>query len=189
MGADKLGLRINGQTLLQRAVAAALTWGQHVVVAGPRPATWRHDSRVEFVTEDPPFGGPVAGIAAALASAGGADEIFLLAGDLASPEQVVSVLAAAPMGPDGVALVDAEGWVQYLAARYRADSICRALSEVGGVRDVSVRRALGSLVLNGVAAGRPITADLDTPDDAKIAGAVDIQDEFPGIDSPSRLPK
>ncbi|WP_341729109.1 NTP transferase domain-containing protein [Brooklawnia sp.] len=187
MGADKLGLHIDGRSLLQRAVAAGLAWSEHIVVAGPQPPEWSHDPRVEFVPEDPPFGGPVAGIAAALAAAGDADEVFLLAGDLAAPAQVVSVLADAPMGSDGVILEDADGWAQYLAGRYCADSVRRALGELGDVRNVSVRRALGTLVVHRVAADRPITADLDTPNDAKIAGAVDIRDELPRIDLPGRL--
>lgn len=178
MGTDKLGLRIDGHTLLERAVAAGLGWGQRVIVAGPQPPGWQPDPRVGFVVEDPPFGGPVAGLAAAMAQLADADEVLLLAGDLACPARVVSVLSGAALGADGVIGEDIDGWAQYLAGRYRAASIRRVLSQLPTTRDSSVRRALGSLDLHRVVIDRATSADLDTPDDAKIAGAIACQPEF-----------
>lgn len=62
MGADKLALRLDGDTLLARTCAAAATVAERVVIAGPE----QPGLDVVFVREDPPFGGPAAGIAAAL---------------------------------------------------------------------------------------------------------------------------
>lgn len=174
MGTDKLGLRIDGSTLLERAVAAGLNWSDRVVIAGPRPQHWRPDSRVSFVVEDPPFGGPVAGLFAALEAVRDADEVVILAGDLAAPARVVAILAEAPMGRDGVVLEDSDGWAQYLAGRYRVAAVRQALRDVGGVRGASVRRTLSPLRLHQVPVASAISLDLDTPNDAKIVGAANI---------------
>ncbi|MFD0866015.1 molybdenum cofactor guanylyltransferase, partial [Tessaracoccus lubricantis] len=141
-----------------------------VVVAGHE----RPGLDVEFVLEDPPFGGPVAGIVAAaasldiparIASGGDSDWVVILAGDLANPRAVVDLLAAAEPGPDGVVLVDDEGWPQFLAGRYRLAALRRALDAAGGARDTSVRRFFAGLDLARVPAPPSVTADLDTPEE------------------------
>lgn len=58
-------VEIEGRTLLERTVAAALTWADRVIAVAPRPKGWEGDERVVFTRENPPFGGPVAGIDAA----------------------------------------------------------------------------------------------------------------------------
>lgn len=57
-GADKASLELGGSTFLERALTAAHTAGE-VVVVGPEVPTSRP---VTFVREDPPLGGPVAGL-------------------------------------------------------------------------------------------------------------------------------
>lgn len=173
MGMDKLTLRIDGRPLLARCVGAALAWAPLVVVAGDEPEAWAGDARVRFRREDPPFGGPVAGIAAALALADDADEVLLLAGDLADPDAAVGLLAAAAPGPDGVVLEDADGWAQYLAGRYRGDPLRRAVACLDATRDVSVRRLMRGLNVARLRAPEAATRDLDTPEVAKLAGATD----------------
>ncbi|MHA6525776.1 molybdenum cofactor guanylyltransferase [Tessaracoccus sp. G1721] len=170
MGTDKLELRLGARSLLRRSCDAALTWAPTVVVASP----WREgfdDPRLTFVLEDPPFGGPVAGLAAAVAALpADASEVLLLAGDLADPQAVVDALARAQPGEDGVALVDMEGWPQYLAARYRAAALRRAIADAPAVRDVSVRRVMRGLTLSLAEADERVTADVDTPGQARLAG-------------------
>ena len=173
MGRNKLALERDGVSLLALTCRAATRFAQRVVVAGPAQP---HLS-VEFALEDPPFGGPVAGIAAGLQAlmrgGRGADpqaepatQVLLLAGDLANADAVVDLLAAAAMGDDGVVLVDEQGWPQFLAGRYRLDSLRLAVDGAGDVRDLSVRRLLGGLDLALVPAPLTVTADLDTPDEA-----------------------
>ncbi|MHA6512547.1 molybdenum cofactor guanylyltransferase [Tessaracoccus sp. Z1128] len=170
MGTDKLELTVGDRSLLQRTCDAALGWADRVVVASPRRAGFG-DPRVSFVLEEPPFGGPVAGIAAAVdALPGEAEEVMLLAGDLANPDAVVAALAAAVMAPDGVVLEDAESWPQYLAGRYPAAALRRAVGEVPALRDVSVRRLLGGLQVARVRAPADVTRDVDTPSQAVVAG-------------------
>lgn len=168
MGRDKMGVLLEGRSLLRRTVDAALGWAECVVVVAPEPDGWEPDPRVRFTLEDPPFGGPVAGIAAATAillAAGQVNEVLLLAGDLAAPEAVVGRLAEVEPGTDGVVLRDEDGWPQYLAGRYRFDALVSAIDALDGTRDLSVRRALRRLDVAQVDAPSAVTKDLDTPED------------------------
>lgn len=193
MGTDKLSLTRDGQTLLERVCAALLVWADEVVVAGP-PRTDEgsrdgvlDDHRVRFRQEDPPFGGPVAGLAAALAalpSPGDTDgsgiddrstpteqtEVLVLAGDLMAPEQIVARLVAADLGADGVALVDPQGWPQYLAGRYRLGALRAAIANAPQTRDISVNRVVRVLDLHLVPADTEVVGDVDTPEQARAAG-------------------
>ncbi|MGJ3508229.1 molybdenum cofactor guanylyltransferase [Enemella sp. A6] len=169
MGTDKLALPVAGTTVLQRTCTAALTWAEEVVVAGPaRP--WS-DERVRFAGEDPPFGGPVAGLAAALAALPDEPaEVLLLAGDLADPAAIVARLAAADLGPDGVVLLADDGWPQLLAGRYRLQALRTALAAAPRLRDIGVHRVLGTLELARIPTEADILGDLDTPTQARAAG-------------------
>ncbi|MBK8458948.1 MAG: NTP transferase domain-containing protein [Micropruina sp.] len=120
--------------------------------------------------EDPPLGGPVAGIAAGLAALeaeGLAPDdpwVLLLSVDLAQPREVVAaVLAADPGTSDGVCLSDG-AFPQYLAARYRREALHRALGAVEA-RNCSVKRLMVPLDLTFVVVSELVSADLDTPAD------------------------
>lgn len=183
MGTDKMAIVVEGAPLLQRTVSAALAWAGLVVVVAPRPKDWPHTLHATFTLENPPFGGPVAGIAAGLAAAGIGNirppvldrppvleeeptltDVLILAGDLAHPDAAVSTLAASPLGVDGTVLEDEDGWPQYLAGRYRASTLTFALDRIGPARDVSVRRLMRPLHLHRVMVPPTISQDLDTPD-------------------------
>ena len=169
MGHDKRDLVLDGRSLLARATDACV--GRQVIVA-VTPAL-PHDvdpTGVQRVLEDPPFGGPVAGLAAGLAalpSISDGDEVLVLACDLPRVAEIVATLDAAEPGTDGVCLVDAENYPQFLAARYRRSALQAALA--GDLHKRSVGRTLGGLRLAQVAAPL-ITADVDTPDQAEAAG-------------------
>jgi len=171
MGRDKRALVLGGRSMLARAVLACAV-RDRVVVVSPDLPTDVAASRVILTLEDPPYGGPVAGIAAGLAALGPArpdDEVLLLACDLPQVADVVAALDAVPMGPDGVCLLDAEAYPQYLAGRYRHRALSRALAAVVDTRGVSVRRLMAGLDLAQVPAAA-ITRDVDTPADAREAG-------------------
>ncbi len=171
MGTDKLALLLDGRPLLARAVDAALTWAGTVVVAGNRPDGWAEDDRVVFRREDPPFGGPVAGIAAAFAELRAVDEVLILAGDLADPGAAVALLAAAETGPDGVVLEDDDGWPQYLAGRYRAAALTALVDGLAADPVGAVHRFLRPLDVARLRAPEAVTRDVDTPEAARAAGA------------------
>lgn len=192
MRTNKMEVQVGGHSLLQRTVTAALAWAEEVVVAAPRPDTWTDDPQVSFTLEDPPFGGPVAGINAAVARLSDADDrdqVLLLAGDLARPNLVVAALKAGAVALEpnekqdlghpgqrsvagggasaGVILEDSGGWAQYLAGIYVLGALRTALQRVEGVRNLSVRRLLRDLPVLKVSAGAEVTADLDTPEDLR----------------------
>ena len=123
--------------------------------------------------EDPPFGGPVAGIAAGLARlaaepGGPAPRTAVLTCD--APESwralpvLVRALGAAPGGCPGVCALDGDH-MQYLLGVYRTMRLHEAVAPGGGpLRDVSVRRVLGRLGVRAVGLGGLAAAarDLDT---------------------------
>lgn len=168
MGTDKLRLLDGDTSLAARGVGALLTVVDWVIVSSPERPDVARDG-VSFVLEDPPFGGPVAGIAAALGAIDADDgEVYLLAGDLVAPAEIVDLLRAHDLDGDGVALIDREGWPQYLAGRYRLAALRRVLA--GESRDRSVRRTFRVLDLILIPAEKSVTGDVDTPEQAETAG-------------------
>jgi molybdopterin-guanine dinucleotide biosynthesis protein A len=164
MGRDKGSLRLEGRSLVARAVGACAGCDGIVVVAPELPDEV-DPGAVGLALEDPPFGGPVAGIAAgleALPTCRPSDEVLLLACDLPLVVDVVQHLRAVPLGADGACLVDATG-------RYRRPALTGALPSLTQARGRSVRSVLGRLDLARIASPG-ITHDLDTPADAAAAG-------------------
>ncbi len=164
-GTDKPGLVVGGQTLLDRAVAAADGAGAaQVVVAGPRRDT---STPVTWTREDPPGGGPLAGLTAGLAALDVApDAVVVLAADLprVSSALVGRLLAGLAQNVDAVAVVDASGWVQPLVAAYRIEPLRAALDAVGDPRDRPVRALLDRLRV-ATLPDDDGAADIDTPGD------------------------
>ena len=169
-GAVKPLFEVGGLTLLAAAVAAVRARGaRRVVVAAPvlddgLDATW--------VREDPPFGGPVAGLVAALPTVD-AEDVFVVASDLATAGPAVALLPdALAIGIDGACLDD--GRRQWLIGRYRTAALraaASALSDAG--RDASMRALLGGLNIVTIPADPALTHDVDTWDDlTKARGGV-----------------
>lgn len=161
-GRSKPLLEFDGRSLLDRVIEGARLAGcRQVIVVGPpeldRPGVLR-------TSEDPPFGGPVAGIAAALEHAG-ADEVLLLAADLRHGDQVAVQLARLDPTGDGAVLMDESGAAQWLAARLRTPALRRAIQALDDSRGSSMRRLLGSLNLTEVAVSADLVHDIDTPED------------------------
>ncbi len=171
MGRDKGRLRLDGRSMLARAVDACASCDGVVVVAPVLPDDVDPRS-VSLALENPPFGGPVAGIAAGLAALPAArptDEVLLLACDLPRVGEVAALLASTTMSADGACLVDSTGYPQFLAARYRRAALTSALLDAGGSRNRSVGSVLGGLDLALIPAA-DIAMDVDTPSDATAAG-------------------
>ena len=180
-GVSKPDVLARGARLLDHVlngVAAArsrLGGGRTVVVA---PAGVEVPDGVLRALEDPPFGGPVAGIAAGLARlsaepGGPAPRTAVLTCD--APESwrvlppLVRALGAAPGGCAGVCALDGDH-VQYLLGVYRTMRLHEAVAPGGGpLRDVSVRRVLGRLGVRAVGLGGLAAAarDLDTWDEVR----------------------
>lgn len=139
-GADKPAVLISGTSLLTRVLDAVPAAGQ-LVIAGARRdiETLRPD--VVWCVEDPPDGGPVAGLAAALPHTT-ADVVLVLAADLPWIGGGIAVLVAAVPADGAALLVDADGRLNHLAAAWRRVSLRKALTELGDVHGASMRALL-----------------------------------------------
>ncbi|MCP1387325.1 molybdenum cofactor guanylyltransferase [Corynebacterium sp. TA-R-1] len=179
MGADKAQVRVDGTRLID-VLLSTLPPAWPRVVVSPVDLGLRG---TPTVSEDPPFGGPVAGIAAGLshlerACAGAVpDLIAILAVDAPHAANLVPALAEAlerAAGTADAALVEsADGRLQPLCALWRRDALSRALTQVPA-RDASVMRLVraagGHVTVPGTGAER----DYDTPAELAELGQVDL---------------
>jgi molybdopterin-guanine dinucleotide biosynthesis protein A len=140
---DKALVVLEGVTLLDRVLAATGDALSTVVVGPVRDAC----RPVDWTLEDPPSGGPVAGIAAGLAF-GSAPVIVVVSCDLPWLTKAdVSRLVDGLGGHDGHGLRDTHGREQQLAAAYRRTALADAITRIGDPRDKSVRRLVKELDL------------------------------------------
>jgi molybdopterin-guanine dinucleotide biosynthesis protein A len=178
-GAAKPLFDIGGTTLLRAAVAAAAHAGARpVTVVGPvlDPAL-----DVEWLREDPPFGGPAAAVRAAFdgwAAGDGPDPewTLLLACDLPAVGAAARLLARdlplLPSDADGLCLGDGSSRPQWLTGVYRTRALraaASALAELGA--NAPVRALVSDLAIVVVAAPDEITRDVDTWQDLEEARA------------------
>ncbi|WP_442576737.1 NTP transferase domain-containing protein [Microbacterium sp. F51-2R] len=175
-GAVKPLLDVGGRSLLGRAVDAAhAAHARPVMVAAP---VLDASLDVEWVREDPPFGGPVAGIVAALTHPGLAQTewTLVLACDLARPDlavaRLLSDLALLPGDTEGLCLADASSRPQWLTGVYRTAALRAAARGMrNGGRNAPVRELLDELAIAVIAASDHLTADVDTWQDLERARA------------------
>lgn len=153
-GSDKLAARLDGRSLLDRALDG-LPADATVSVVGPeRPLT----RSVTFLREQPPGGGPAAGLVTGLvwALGTGADLVLTLPGDAPAAGRAAMLLAAvligagsgaAPAASGAVLGVDPSGRDQLLQlalSRPAAHALVDLAGPTGG-RDASVRRLVAAL--------------------------------------------
>ena len=184
-GISKPTVEVAGRQLLDHALDAA-AGARRVVVAGPaslaRPG-------IPTVLEDPPLGGPVAGLQAGLAhldALAGPDDgavVLVLACDVplatvAVPRLLIA-LDAAP-DSDGAVLAAADGFDQTLVAVYRREALRTALTRVvgpdGTVHGTSMKRLTEAMVLTRV------------PDPEDLAGDADTWEDVARLDARLRVP-
>ncbi|WP_413230138.1 molybdenum cofactor guanylyltransferase [Kitasatospora herbaricolor] len=177
-GADKPGLTVGANTLLDRVLAACAGAATSVVVGPARPTT---RTGLCWTREQPPGGGPVAAVAAGLAQVS-APVVLLLAADLPFlDERTVHRLVEALDGPGGegpntpeaVLLVDAAGRDQPLAAAYRTAALRAALAALGDPAGLPLRRLTGGLRTVRLADADGVTHDCDTWEELARARARD----------------
>ena len=173
-GASKPDVVVRGARLLDHVLAGVERLREQglalerVCVVAPEEVALPGD--VLRALEDPPLGGPVAGIAAGLDVLGRCVPVAGLTGirtcDAPSSWQVLPTLhgALAKAGPelDGVCARDGEH-TQYLLGLYRRRALAAAVAP-GGVplRDTAVRRALRPLRIAALPVSRDVVRDLDT---------------------------
>jgi molybdopterin-guanine dinucleotide biosynthesis protein A len=160
-GSDKLAAPLHGTPLLDHLVdSIPAAWP--VVVVGTRRSTPR---RVEWTREDPPDGGPLAGVAAGMAMVT-TELVAVVAGDMpyaaSALVELAATLAAAPSEVSAAVATDREHVPNPLLAVYRAAEVREILP--ADPRDTPARSLLGlphvTVPVPGAAA-----LDVDTRDD------------------------
>ena len=205
-GVLKPAVEVAGRTLLSRVLDARPV-ARHAVVVGPpaaqpaaappatAPAAPAALTPLIWALEDPPFGGPVAGLAAGLAALDahaaletnaphetGIDDpeppagwLLVLACDLPWGADAARLLVAAASAleklddrQDGVHLVDSSGHAQWLAGIYRAPALRAAVARLGDrVDGASMRQLLAGLQLEGLRDDYGAGVDVDTWQDVQ----------------------
>ena len=160
-GSDKLAAPLGGSTVLDTVLGSLPPEWPVVVVGPPRPCR----GPVTWTREDPPGGGPLAGVAAGVGAVA-TDLVAVVAGDMpyAGPALVtlVAALAAAPPEVGAVVAVDAHGVANPLLAAYRTASVREVLPLPAANRPAKLLLAVPHLeVAVSGWAGR----DVDTPAD------------------------
>ena len=162
-GQDKAALVVGGRTLLERLLQDVDLGG--VVVVARRT--------VLQTLEDPPDGGPVAGIAAGLTAPGtpGAEWVAVAAVDQPEAARALAALIAelpyVDENVEAVSPVDSSGHRQWLLAIYRRDALTQALAALPSVRDTSVRRLVSDLRWHEVDVEARHLGDVDTWEDVE----------------------
>lgn len=163
-GVDKASIEIAGQTLLEHALTATAVADEVVVVGAQvptsRPVTWTR--------EDPPGGGPAAGLLAGLdALAFRPELVCVLAVDMprfsaGTVARLVDVLVSSEEA-DAACLVDEEDQKQWLAGVYRYDALAGARpADREDEHGLSTRKMLMPLRIVGVPAVEGEARDVDT---------------------------
>jgi molybdopterin-guanine dinucleotide biosynthesis protein A len=160
-GSDKLAAPLHGSTVLD-TVLGTLPPGWPVVVVGPvrecvRPVTWTR--------EEPPGGGPLAGVAAGVERVA-TPLVAVVAGDMpyAGPALVtmVAALRTAPLEVGGVVAVDEQGVANPLLAAYRLDALRAALPTPATDRPAKLLLEVAHVEVRVTG---PAGRDVDTPTD------------------------
>lgn len=160
-GSDKLAAPLGASTVLDHLIGS-LPAAWPVVVVGPRRAGTRP---VTWTREDPPGGGPLAGVAAGVALVR-TDLVAVVAGDMpfagAALERIVGALRTSPPQVCGVVARDGAQVVNPLLAAYRTEAVRSVLPDQPGGRPA---RALLALPHVELAMDGPAVRGVDTPAD------------------------
>ncbi|HEX6246819.1 MAG TPA: molybdenum cofactor guanylyltransferase [Nocardioidaceae bacterium] len=172
-GADKASLELEGTSLMEHAMAATAGTDETVVV-GPEVPTSRS---VAWTREEPPGGGPAAGLLAGLdALAVRPDLVCVLAVDMPrfsarTLERLTAAVGSSGEEVDAACLVDEDGRMQWLAGVYRYDALAAARpSDRAEEHGLSTKRLMSRLRIVAVPAVEDEAHDVDTWEDLRRLG-------------------
>ena len=173
-GVSKPDLTLGGVRLIDRVCGALLEVCGAGCVAVVPPIV-RVPDGVRRTLEDPPNGGPLAGIDAGLRALSVGDDVLVVVVSVDAPGvgAFLPVLLEPALGEGVEGRIvrggDPERFDQYLMGIYRAGALRRVLDEaeasLGSVRGVGVRRVLRALALERVGVSADVCRDIDTPAD------------------------
>ncbi|MCT1867709.1 NTP transferase domain-containing protein [Dermabacter sp. p3-SID358] len=199
-GVDKPALDVGERSMRASALWAArsaLGEGAPLVLVGERGPDVR-EIGAACVREDPPFSGPVAGLARGMVELehlGNAyDVVLVLGGDMPWLEpRVLSTLVNESVGTPGkvAGAVDASGRRQFLCAAWPHAALSRALAHLGG-SDGSLAGASAKSLYRALGELRPEPVQAEWLEVGTLAGASGLAPELVArslsdIDSPEQL--
>lgn len=170
MRAEKAQVKVDGRRLIDR-VLASLPAHEAAVVVSPFPL----DLPVSQVTEDPPFGGPVAGINAGV-QALDTDLIGILAVDAPDSGALLPSLCEALLreaNAHAAVIHAADGFLQPLCAVWHRAALLNALAHTG-TRDIAAKRLLQPPTRVVQVLGDGTEQDYDTPEALRALGEVEL---------------
>ncbi len=171
LGKNKAIVKLTDVTMLENAVQAVKNADPIVVVAPKDTFECAFDGKppgnVVRTLEDPPFGGPVAGIVAGLRAiqSGNIKRVAIVACDVPGAPEAIRRLGGQEMGVDGIVAEDHDGYAQYLLGIYSIVFLRGVCENVGSGHERSVRSFLGGGRLRHEPLSDFLTKDIDTPDD------------------------
>lgn len=182
-GRHKPGILVGEQSVIDRTLTTlwSVVPTAKVIIAGTdEGVSSNFRQNVIVVREDPPFSGPVAGVAAAVDAISSSDGvILLLGGDLPflSAATMTRLLRAAIAGAQVVSCVDETGHLQYLCSGWRADILCDQVAALDAPTGVPLGALFSGLETELVPCDPDELRDIDTPED--LARAVTTADGRP----------
>lgn len=163
-GVDKGAVLLHGVPLLEHVVSGLSTAHQVLVVGSSLVPAGCVDVR-----EPTPHGGPVSGVAAAIAEVD-SDWVVLAGCDQPFIGEVLATLLdrASRSRADGVVFHPAGGQPQPLGAAYRTESLRQTLQAATSTFGVPLRGVLDQLQLEAITAEPRGLADVDTWQDLRV---------------------
>ncbi len=149
-GSDKSQALLKGVTLLDH-VLSFIPAGIKTVIVG------------KDVFEQPPLGGPVAGIARGVQEVD-TEYVAIAAVDMPYGSSLFPQLLEA-ITDDAAMPVDSQGFKQPLCGIYRRQALLTALAKLGDVHGQSMRALCDLLVIDEVKVDAGALVDIDTPED------------------------
>lgn len=170
-GQHKPAIVLAGRSIIDRTIDTL--WSglptANVVIAGTDGGlSPRLRERVEVVREDPPFSGPLAGVAAAMDAIAVSDGVvLLLGGDLPflSSETMTKLVTAAGCGAEVASCVDGTGQLQYLCAAWPQTVLRAQIERVADPNGLPLRAVFRGLTPQLIACDPAELRDVDTPED------------------------
>lgn len=162
-GAHKPQLVVAGRSLLDHLLDGIPATVAVIVVGPPQPA----GRPVRFCREDPPYGGPVAALAAAVPLVE-SSSLGLVAADMPSAGEPLGDLLVRWSGEEALVPVDQVGRRQPLCSVFDTAAIRRALATLGPPAGRSMRDLVALLSVTEVVLGPRQSAqlvDVDEPAD------------------------
>ena len=158
-GADKLALLLDA--VLDSVASGLRSDAGALVCVGP-PRTTRRD--VVWTREEPPLGGPLAGLEAGLRLTS-SPVVVVVGGDMPDVGRGLAALVTAVAGHDAAVLADAEGRAQPLAAAWQRTALARRLAALEPVAGRPLRLLLDGVDVVTVSDSWGAGRDVDVPSD------------------------